>query len=142
MLYLTYQKLQNLIHETEKSLSASQPLKITTLTDLCAVHEAFMLAQTLERLGSSDDKLELGLTAKIRILAETMCQYPFRVLVVRNGLDYRRTVLSSVSVSSGKDLDALVLPETDLELCSVCYDAPENRIIVNYREKYPEHSLS
>ena len=112
MLYLTYQKLQTLIHETEKSLSPP------------------------------GDKLKLGLTAKIRILAETMCQYPFRVLVVRNGLDYRRTVLSSVTVSSRKDLDALVLLDTDLELYSVCYDAPENRIVVNYREKYSGNSLS
>lgn len=140
MLYLTHQKLQNLIHETENSLSALQPLKITTLTDICAVHEALMLAQTVERSG--DSAKESGLTGKIRILAETMCQYPFRVLVVRNGLDYRRTVLSSVTVSSRKDLDTLVLPDTDLELYSVCYDAPENRIVVNYREKYSENTFS
>lgn len=76
---------------------------------------------------------------KIKAIAETLCSYPFDVLVVFNTKRLERFKLAEYAINSEKDLEQVKLSE-QADVYSICYDASENRIIVNLKDK-PEQDL-
>ena len=77
---------------------------------------------------------------KIKVIAETLCNHPFRVLVVFNTKRLERFKLAEYTINSEKDLEQVKLSE-QTDVLSVCYDVSENRIILNLKDK-PEQDLS
>lgn len=71
---------------------------------------------------------------KIKVIAETLCNYPFDVLVVFNTKRLERFKLAEYAINSEKDLEQVKLSE-QTDVLSVCYDASENKIIVNLKDK-------
>lgn len=74
---------------------------------------------------------------KIKAVSNIFCEYPFRVLILRNTFMLERFVIAEYVITEEDDIKQIKFPE-DLELYTICYEVSENRIIVNFRDKLKE----
>lgn len=81
---------------------------------------------------------------KIKLIAETLCNYPYEILAIYNPNDYRiaRSLLNKSIIRSQNEFSEYESVFKELEkqygLYSVCYEAEENRLIINFRDLYSE----
>ena len=81
---------------------------------------------------------------KIKLIADTLCNYPYEILTIYNPSDFRivRTLLNKSIIRSQNDFSEYESVFKELEkqyrFYTVCYEAEENRLIINFRDLYNE----